>query len=224
MSAATRNIFIVGAKRTPFGTFGGKLKALSATDLAVHSSKAALAAAKIDPSAIDEVFVGNVIQSSSDAAYLARHVGLRCGVGLDKSALTINRLCGSGFEAAILGAEAIILGRANIVLSAGAENMSQAPLQANGINVRWGVQLGKGLHLEDALWSGLTDSFAQMPMGVTAENLAAKYQVTREQCDEYSARSQHAWKAAHDAGIFSGKHQHICDYVVHLAQLISSLS
>ncbi len=111
-----RSIFIVGAKRTPFGAFGGKLKNLTATDLAVHSSKGALLQANVPAAKIDETFFGNVIQSSLDGAYLARHVALRSGLNVHSPALTINRLCGSGFEAVCLGAESILLGRSQINL------------------------------------------------------------------------------------------------------------
>ena len=188
---------------TPFGTFGGKIKHLSATELAVASSKAALAAGKVDPNLIDEVFFGNVIPSSLDAAYLARHVGLKSGVPQDRPALTLNRLCGSGFETVIQGAESIILGRSEVNLCGGTESMSQCQLVAPG-SVRWGIGYGQGLKLEDSLAAGLVDSHVKLPMGITAENLAEQYGITRQQCDEYGARSQHTWKAARDAGVFDG--------------------
>jgi acetyl-CoA acyltransferase 2 len=148
------NIFIVAAKRTPFGSFGGSLKALTATELGVVSTKSAISAASIDPSTIDAVYFGNVIQSSSDAAYLARHVGLKCGVPVAAPALTINRLCGSGFETVIQGAKSIRLGEARIVVCGGSENMSMAPLQVDGNDARWGVSLGTGLTMRDSLWDG----------------------------------------------------------------------
>lgn len=107
MSAARKAIYIVGAKRTPFGAFGGKLKTISATDLAVHSSVAALNQANVPASRIQETFVGNVIASSLDAAYLARHVALKSGAPVASPALTLNRLCGSGFESVCLAAEAM---------------------------------------------------------------------------------------------------------------------
>ena len=132
------NIFIVAAKRTPFGAFGGSLKKLTSTELGVISTKSAIASANIDPSAIDAVYFGNVIQSSSDAAYLARHVGLKCGVPVSSPALTVNRLCGSGFETVIQGAKSIKLGEAKIVVCGGSENMSMAPLQVDGNDARWG--------------------------------------------------------------------------------------
>jgi acetyl-CoA acyltransferase 2 len=148
------NIFIVAAKRTPFGSFGGSLKALTATELGVVSTKSAIKAAGCDPSTIDAVYFGNVIQSSSDAAYLARHVGLKCGVPVAAPALTINRLCGSGFETVIQGAKSIRLGEARIVVCGGSENMSMAPLQVDGNDARWGVSLGTGLTMRDSLWDG----------------------------------------------------------------------
>lgn len=181
-------IYLVAAKRTPFGAFGGALKALSATELGVVSSKAALAQASLDPEAVDACFFGNVIQSSKDAAYLARHVALKSGCAVSTPALTINRLCGSGFETLVQGATAIKAGDASIALCGGAENMSMAPLQVSGVDARWGVALGKGLALGDALWDGLTDAHAGCPMGITAENLAEKYGISREECDEYAIR------------------------------------
>lgn len=195
-------LFIVAAKRTPFGAFGGSLKALTATDLCVASSKAALAQANFDPALIDTCFVGNVIQSSSDAAYTARHVALKSGCNSGTPALTINRLCGSGFETVIQGATSINVGDASIALCGGTENMSMAPLQVSGNDARWGVALGKGLRMGDSLWDGLTDAHAGCPMGITAENLAEKYGISRQECDEYAIRSQTLWGKAKAAGIF----------------------
>lgn len=171
-------VFIIAAKRTPFGAFGGSLKNLSATELGVVTSRAALA--NIDPSLVDQVFFGNVIQSSSDAAYLARHVALYSGCKIETPAVTVNRLCGSGFETVLQGSNAIRLGQAHVVLTGGTENMSNAPFQVDGTAARWGVALGTGLKMKDALWDGLTDSYCETPMGMTAENLAAKYNITRQ--------------------------------------------
>lgn len=199
MTVVTKNLFIVGAKRTPFGSFGGSLKKWSATDLAVHASQAALPPHLKDRT--QEVFVGNVIQSSKDAAYLARHVGLRCEIPLEVPALTINRLCGSGFETLRLGIQ-VLEHQNGVVLAAGTENMSNAPMAVEGTHVRWGVPLGTDVKMYDSLWSGLTDSLYSTPMGVTAENLATRYNITREECDEYALQSQQKWKEAHDAGIF----------------------
>lgn len=194
-------VFIVAAKRTAFGAFGGKLKGLSATDLGVCASKAAIASANIEAEKIDSVVFGNVIQSSSDAAYLARHIGLKSGLPIKAPALSINRLCGSGFQAVINAVQEILLGEAEIVLAGGTESMSQAPFALR--NSRWGMQLGAEQKLEDTLWSGLTDSHAGMPMGITAENLGAKYELTREDCDEFALASQSRWAKAHQAGAFT---------------------
>ncbi|KAL7501748.1 hypothetical protein ACHAWX_000339 [Stephanocyclus meneghinianus] len=196
------NIFIVAAKRTPFGAFGGSLKSLSATELGTIATNAALSSARIDPSLVDAVYFGNVIQSSPDAAYLARHVGLKCGVPVSAPALTINRLCGSGFETVIQGAKSIKLGEARIVVCGGSENMSMAPLQVDGNDARWGVSLGSGLNMRDSLWDGLTDKYAGTPMGITAENLAEKYGISRQDCDELAIRSQQTWGEAKKNGVF----------------------
>ena len=197
---STREVWITAAKRTAFGTFGGALKDVSATDLAVEASKAALAQSEIDPSNVDHVVFGNVQQTAPDAIYHARHVGLRAGVPNRTPALTVNRLCGSGFQAVVNGAQEILLGHAEICLVGGAENMSSAPHAVFG--ARWGLSLGKSPPMQDTLWSALTDSYCATPMGMTAENLAAKYEITREEADTYALRSQKAWAAAQEAGRF----------------------
>lgn len=166
------------------------------------SSKAALAEAKVSPDLVDETFFGNCIQSSNDAGYLARHVALRCNTPVPNPAMTINRLCGSGFETACLGTEAIETGRSNVVLCGGAENMSMSPLWIGGLNARWGVPLGAGMKAEDSLWAALTDSYAKLPMGMTAENLAEKYGISREECDAFGVRSQSLWATAQNDKLF----------------------
>ena len=199
----SKDIFIVAAKRTPFGTFGGQLKDLSAIDLGVVAAKAALEAGNVSPEAVDHVVFGNVSQTSADALYMARHIGLKAGVPVPTPALTVNRLCGSGFQAVVNGAQEILLGDAEIVLTGGTENMSQAPFTARGI--RFGIRLGKSPELEDTLWSSLYDPNAGCAMGQTAENLAKKYEITREQADEYGLRSQQTWAAAQEAGRFKAE-------------------
>jgi len=196
-------LFIVGAKRTPFGAFGGKLKGLTATDLAVKATAAALSAAKVNPAAVDSVCIGNVQQTSPDAAYLARHVALKCDMPTETPALNINRLCGSGFQSVVNIAHEILLGEAKIGVAGGTESMSQAPMAVYGQDVRFGTSLGKNLSMQDTLWAGLTDSHAGCPMGVTAENLAAEYGITREVSDGYAISSQQKWAAAHAAGKFA---------------------
>ncbi|KAF3829820.1 hypothetical protein GH733_001771 [Mirounga leonina] len=175
-------VFIVAAKRTPFGAYGGLLKDFTATDLTELAAKAALSAGKVAPETIDSVIVGNVIQSSSDAAYLARHVGLRVGVPKEIPAFTVNRLCGSGFQSIVSGCQEICVKDAEVVLCGGTENMSQSPYYVR--NIRFGTKFGSDLKLEDALWSGLTDEHVQLPMGITAENLAAKHNISREDSND----------------------------------------
>src|SRR5688572_6146396 len=201
----SREIWILGAKRTAFGTFGGSLKDLSATDLAVEASKAALAQAGVAPEDVNHVVFGNVQQTSPDAIYHARHVGLRAGIPVAVPALTVNRLCGSGFQAVVSGAEQILLGDAEITLVGGAENMTQAPHVIRGARQGQGFAFGKAPALEDTLWSALTDSYTGMPMAITAENLAEKYGLSREECDAYALRSQKAWAAADAAGHFKAE-------------------
>jgi len=191
-------LFILAAKRTPFGTFGGKLKSFSATDLGVHAARACLASAKVDPSLIGSSVFGNVAQTSSDAAYLARHVALRSDLRKESTALTVNRLCGSGFQALVSAAHEIISGdnASGLALVGGSESMSQAPMSAWGHNVRFGTKLGSDLVLQDTLWAALTDSYAKTPMGITAETLGAQYGVTRAECDAFALGSQKKWAAA----------------------------
>ncbi len=199
-STRSEDIFIVAAKRTAFGAFGGALKGLSATDLGVEAAKAAIAQAEMAPDAIDQVIFGNVQQTSADAIYHARHVGLRAGVPIERPALNVNRLCGSGFQAVLSGAEQIRLGEASVVLVGGAENMTQAPHVVRG--ARAGFGFGQSPGLEDSLWTALTDSFCGAPMGMTAENLAERYGIDRETCDAYALSSQRRWKEAQAGGHF----------------------
>ncbi|CAF1089812.1 unnamed protein product [Adineta ricciae] len=195
-----RAVYIVAARRTPFGTYGGKLKDFSATHLQELANRAALKQAKLSPEAIDSTIVGNVMQSSSDAAYISRHAALRAGVPIHVPALTVNRLCGSGFQSIVSGGQEIQLGDSDVVLCGGAESMSQAPYAVR--NIRFGTKLGQDLKLEDTLWQGLTDEYAKTPMGITAENLAKKYNVTRQDTDQYALQSQQRWKKANDQGAF----------------------
>ena len=187
-------IVIIDGVRTGFGAFGGSLGAINATDLGIVAAKGAMERAKVDPAWIDHVIVGNVVPSSIDAAYISRHVGLKAGVPYDKPALTLNRLCGSGQEAIINGARMILSGEADFVLAGGTESMSRAPL--TNYEARWGTALGTGLNFQDALWAALTDSYNNMPMAITAENLAVKYEITREDQDRFALLSQQRAKDA----------------------------
>lgn len=196
----TEMVFLA-AKRTAFGTFNGTLKDLSATDLAVTASKAALAQSGVNPEDIDHVIFGNVMQTSADAIYLARHVGLKVGAPERVPALTVNRLCGSGFQAIINGAEQLLTGQAHCVLVGGTENMSQAPHVVRG--ARSGLAFGKPAPFEDSLWTALTDSYTGLPMAMTAENLAEKYRISQAEVDDFSVLSQKRAAAAQEAGRFA---------------------
>ena len=197
-NATATDVVFLAAKRTPFGTFGGSLKDLSATDLAVHAAKAVIAQAVVPAEDYGHVVIGNVAQTSSDAIYLARHVGLRAGLPVAVPALTVNRLCGSGFEAVVQGARILAAGEAEVVLVGGTESMSQAPLVLRG--TRFGHAFGKTPPLEDMLWSALTDSYANMPMALTAEKLAEQYRITQDEVDEYAVLTQRRFAAAMEAG------------------------
>ena len=197
MSSRPEIVFLSGV-RTGFGSFGGALKDLTATDLGTVAAKAAIERAGISAADVDHVVVGNAMQTSADAAYISRHVALRSGCRIETPALTVNRLCGSGFEAVVQGAQQILLGESRAVLAVGAESMSQAPHVVRGI--RWGAKLGVNPPLEDLLWEGLTDRYCGCPMGITAENLAAKYGIKRADVDGYALRSQKAAAAAWEKG------------------------
>lgn len=200
MSSRQDIVFLSGV-RTGFGSFGGALKDLSATDLGAVAAAAAIEKAGIAAADVDHVVVGNAMQTSADGAYISRHVGLKAGCRIETPALTVNRLCGSGFEAIVQGAQQILLGESRVVLAAGSESMSQAPHLLRGL--RWGVKLGQSPPLEDLLWQGLTDALCGCPMGITAENLAVKYGISRAEVDAFALRSQRAAKAAWDAGWFA---------------------
>ena len=201
----SRDVVFLSGKRTGFGAFGGSLKDFTATDLGAFSAAAAIEAARISPDQVDHAFFGNALQTSADALYLARHIALRVGVPEEKPALTVNRLCGSGFEAIVQGAKEIILGESEVCLTGGTESMSQAPHAVRG--ARWGsLRLGPpGEHFEDVLWEALVDTHCDLPMAQTAEELASRYGVTREEADEVALRSQQRAHAAWQDGRFDAE-------------------
>ncbi|KAH8263682.1 hypothetical protein KR044_012505 [Drosophila immigrans] len=204
MYVCISGIYIVAAKRTAFGTFGGALKNVNQTQLQTTAAKAALDAAGLKGEQVDTVIVGNVIASSStDGIYVPRHVGLNCGVPIEKPALGINRLCGSGFQSIVNGAQDILVGGAKVALTGGVESMSQTPFIAR--NMRFGTTLGANYNLEDALWAGLTDTYCKLPMALTAENLADQYKISRERVDEFSLRSQKNWEKGQQEGAFNAE-------------------
>jgi acetyl-CoA acetyltransferase family protein len=201
----SKDVVFLAAKRTPFGTFGGTLKDLTATELGAVAAKAALDESGVTPAAVGHVVFGNALQTSADAIYLARHVGLRAGLPVEVPALTLNRLCGSGFQAVASGAQEILLGEADVVLCGGAESMSTAPHVVRG--ARWGgLRLGEaGGFFEDLLWQALLDTQCGLTMAQTAEKLAAQYEITREAADEVAYQSQQRAKAAWDEGRFTAE-------------------
>lgn len=193
--------FIVGSKRTPFGTFGGKLASYSPAALGAHAARAALDQLPTEAPISSTVF-GIVMHVDSQAALASRHIGHRAGLPITTPALNVNRLCGSGFQSAINAVQEINDGVSEITLTGGTESMSLAPYLLHGVrfgNTRYGVDL----KLVDSLATTLMDSEpSPVTMGMTAENLAAKYGITREQCDEFALQSQRRWGEAHAAGAF----------------------
>jgi acetyl-CoA acyltransferase 2 len=197
-----KDIYVVDGARTPFGAFGGAFKDTSAIDLGAAAAKGALERGKTPAAEVDQIIFGNVIQTSPDAVYLARHVGLKAGLPVHVSALTVNRLCGSGLQAMMSGAQLMLLDEADTVLAGGTENMSQAPYQVRG--ARWGLRLGS-TEFQDYLWEALTDSCAGCDMANTAENLAQQFGITREEVDAYALRSQQTTADAQAKCYFSAE-------------------
>ena len=196
---ASKDVVFLSGVRTGFGAFGGSLKDLSAIDLGAAASRYAIQRSGVPANAFGHVVFGNALQTSADAIYMARHVGLKSGLPIETPAVTVNRLCGSGFEAITQGAQLILLGETEAVLAGGAESMSQAPHVVRG--ARWGLRLGPA-PLEDYLWEALKDPQCGLSMAETAENLAAKYKLTRRDVDEVAASSQKRAKEAWDACVF----------------------
>jgi acetyl-CoA acetyltransferase family protein len=181
------SIYVIGGARTPMADYTGRLKDFSALQLGAIAARAAMERTGVAPDRVDHVVFGNVLQTSADAVYGARHVGLKAGVPDGVPALTVNRLCGSGIQAAISGAHMIRLDEAEVVLTGGMESMSQAPHVIRGL--RNGLRLGQG-ELEDTLWSALLDTHCGCTMAATAENCAARYGISRAEQDAYALRSQ----------------------------------
>jgi acetyl-CoA acyltransferase 2 len=193
------DIVLVAGVRTPFGAFGGSLKDLSANDLGVVAAKAALDRSGFAPGDVDHVIFGNALQTSGDAIYCARHIGLKAGLSVETPAVTVNRLCGSGFESIIQACRQIVVGDSEVVLAGGTESMSQAPHTVRG--ARWGIPLGAS-KMGDLLWESLYDPYAGFSMAETAENLADKYELTRAEVDDFAYQSQMRTQAAREAGRF----------------------
>jgi len=192
-TAPSADVFILDGARTPMAEYNGAFSDISAIDLGVHAAAEALKRSGVEPGQVDHVIFGNVLQTSGDAIYGARHVGLKAGVPKEVPALTVNRLCGSGFESIVQGAQRILLGEADTVLAGGMENMSQAPHVIRG--ARKGLRLGQG-QLEDTLMVALLDSYCGLYMAQTSDRVAAKYGITRAEQDAYALRSQQRTAAA----------------------------
>jgi len=182
-----KDIVIVDGARTPMAEYNGQFADISAIDLASIAAKAALERSGFSPEEMDHVVVGNALQTSGDAIYGARHVGLKAGVPKEVPALTVNRLCGSGIQSVVEAAQQIMLGESTTVLAGGMENMSQAPHVIRG--ARKGLKLGQGA-LEDSLMVALLDTYCNLYMAQTAENLARRYEISREEQDKFALRSQ----------------------------------
>jgi acetyl-CoA acetyltransferase family protein len=193
------DVVIVAGARTPMARYTGMFSEVSAIELGAHAARAAIQRSRVDASEIDHVIFGNVLQTSADAIYGARHVGLKAGLKVETPAVTVNRLCGSGLEAIVQAGQRLLLGEANFVLAGGMENMTQAPFVIRG--ARTGLKLGGGA-LEDFLFVGLTDTFCGLPMALTAEKLAEQTGITRKDADAYALRSQQAAEAAAKAGYY----------------------
>ena len=193
------DVFIVGGARTPMTDYAGALRDVSALELGAIAARATFTRTGVKPEWIDHVVVGNVMQTSSDAIYGARHVALRAGVPIEVPALTVNRLCGSGIQAAVSGAQLLLLGEADVVLTGGIESMSQAPHVIRGL--RSGLKLNQG-KLEDSLYEALLDPFCGLFMAQTAEKCATKYGISRDEQDAYALRSQQAAARASAEGRF----------------------
>ena len=191
------DVVIVAGARTPMARYTGAFSDVSAIELAAVASQEAIRRSGADVTEIDHAIFGNVMQTSADALYGARHVGLKAGLNVDTPAVTVNRLCGSGIEAISQAAQRLLLGEATMVLAGGMENMTQAPFVIRG--ARNGLKLGVGA-LEDSLMAGLTDTFCGLPMALTAEKLAEQKGVTRRDADAYALRSQQLADAAYKGG------------------------
>ncbi|ETT82327.1 MULTISPECIES: acetyl-CoA C-acetyltransferase [Viridibacillus] len=192
--------YILNGSRTAFGTFGGSFKNTSDIDLAVATVKETIKRSGVEVESIDEIIFGNIIHTTSNSAYLARHIGLKSGMTEYSTALTVNRLCGSGLQAIVSAAKNIILGETDAAIAGGTENMSLAPHVLRG--TRFGSP-NKAPEIDDMLWETLYDQYAGCGMGMTAENLADKYGITREEQDAFSMNSHKKASIARESGRFA---------------------
>jgi len=194
-----KEVVVVGAARTAIGTFGGTLKDFSASDLATVAVREAFRRANVDPASAQQIVLGNVIQCEPRDMYVSRVAGINAGMPKESAALTLNRLCGSGLQAIVSAANAIQLGDSEITVGGGVETMSRAPYMMQ--SARWGMRMGDASML-DMLLGALQDPFGAGHMGITAENVAALYKISREEQDAFAAESQRKALAAIEAGYF----------------------
>ena len=195
-----RNVFILGAKRTPIGTFGGSLKDIPAPKLAALVIKESLKQAKISPEEVDEVVVGNILMAGQGMGP-GRQASIYAGIPSEVPAYTVNMMCASGMKSIMIGATDIALGEADLVVAAGMENMSQAPFLVP-YKVRFGAKFGNMELLDHMIWDGLRDVFNDVHMGLTAEVLAEKFEITREEQDMFAYESQVKARKAIEEGRF----------------------
>jgi acetyl-CoA acetyltransferase family protein len=193
-----KDTFILSGARTPMAEYNGNFAGVSEIELGAHAARHALQRAGIAGDEVDHTVMGNAMQTSSNAIYGARHVGLKAGVPVDRPALTVNRICGSGIQAVISADHLLRLGEADVVLAGGMENMSQAPYVLRGTRTGWG-NLGTG-RMEDSLLAGLTDELCGFSMAATAENLARDMDISRRDMDTFAALSQERAQAFHQSG------------------------
>jgi acetyl-CoA acyltransferase 2 len=194
------DVVIVDGARTAFGGLNGGLKGVTATELGAVAAREALARSNVDPASIDHVIFGNVVQTCKDAPYLARHIGMEVGVPIEVPGLIVNRLCASGLEALVVGAQQLLLGDSTVVLAGGSENMTQCPHLIRG--ARDGFRLGN-VEVEDYVLVALTDQWNGLAMGLTAEILAERYHISREEQDEFAYRSHSRAAKARENGRFA---------------------
>jgi acetyl-CoA acyltransferase 2 len=194
------DIVIVDGARTAFGALNGGLKGVTATELGAVAAAEAVKRSRVDPQAVDHVIFGNVVQTCKDAPYLARHIGMTVGVPIEVPGLIVNRLCASGLEAMVVGAQQLLLGDSTVVLAGGTENMTQCPHVIRG--ARDGFRLGN-VEVEDYVLVALTDQWNGLAMGLTAENLAQRYDISREEQDEFAYRSHTLAAEARESGRFA---------------------
>ncbi|KAF0202641.1 MAG: acetyl-CoA [Bacteroidetes bacterium] len=194
-----REVVIVSAARTPIGSFGGSLAGISAVELGTIAAKEAIKRAGIDPSEIDDVIVGNIL-SAGLGQNVARQISIYSGIPETVTAMTINKLCGSGLRAVSMAAQFIMLGDADVILAGGTESMTNAPyLLPKG---RYGYRMGDGKIIDSMIHDGLTETFNNYHMGVTAENIAKRWNISREEQDEFALQSQLKTEAAQKSGKF----------------------